>query len=159
MTMLCCAANFFEVRAQTVEPQIKIVEAEIIERLEGGDVVIRIGGVKYRAVTAANVRRLAERKVEFENALEELKIERVQKEKLLLAIATTARDTTLANEQITLERNRADKYLGLYQAERDLRLTAGKPPKTKNAFEKFLGHPVVQIGIVVIGAVAARSAK
>ncbi|MGB8510872.1 MAG: hypothetical protein WCD76_21040 [Pyrinomonadaceae bacterium] len=148
--MLCLTTICFALtcRAQVASPgSNQNGKAQIVERLADGDYVVAIEGVEYRAVTAEHARQIGERKAEAERQTKVREILDLKIANYENAIGLSKKDVTLADTQAALERERAEKFMALYEGEKGLRLQAERLNAHGGRVSKLFDNPYMQVGL------------
>lgn len=147
---LCAVSFSTNTQAQTASPSaVAPQSARVVERLPDGDLILEVGGVEYRAITAEHARRLASERVEYTACAAERANLEQQAAHAENAALLSNKDKQLAETQLALERERSLKHLTMYQAERDLRLQADslvERSRSSGRVSKFFDNPFVQVG-------------
>lgn len=141
------------------QAQIKAEEVQINERLPDGSVILTIDGVKYRALTVDQLRKIQEMSVNYQSTLQTNEILQLQNQSLKATIQKITQDLAVAGTQISNETKRGDEYRRLYEEERRLRIAAEKLPQKKNVLEKIFNSPITQIVLVGVAGVIASKQK
>ena len=139
------------------QAQIKAEDVRINERLDDGSIILTIDGVKYRALTADQLRKIQEMSVSFQSCVKENETLTQQNQNLKAQIEKTTQELMVADAQITNEQKRGDEYKKMLEDERALRQQAEKLPKKRNTFERILNHPLTQaLTVAIIGTIAVK---
>lgn len=146
MLMLCVLSfsNVLAASAQTIN---------IKERLPDGEYIVVINGVEQRTITADHARRIAERNAELDRLKRAQPLYEGQIAQLKLSIDLAKKDAALSDSMSKYERERAEKYLALYNGEQALRLQAEKLGG-RGRVSKFFDHPITQIALKLTVPVA-----
>jgi hypothetical protein len=123
-------------------------ESRIGEKLPDGDYIVIINGVEYRAITADQVRQIAEDRLELDKLRR--KFDQLQQltEQLTVEVSQITKDRDLANAMIAFEQQQKNHYKSLFEGEHSLRVAADKFKLGK--VTKFFDHPAVQIGTKIV---------
>jgi hypothetical protein len=150
-TILFCTA--------TCRTQVKQEAVQINERLTDGSIILTIDGVKYRALTIEQLRKVQEMSVSFQSCVKENETLTGQNENLKAVIQKKTEELLVADAQINNAQSRADEFKKMLEDERKLRLDAEKLPKKQNVIEKILNHPITQVILVGVAGVIAAKGK
>ena len=154
--MTCCIASCSVARAQANSGSSPAA-VQILEKLPDGSVILAIDGVKYRAITGAQIRDLEAAKINLKACAEETGALSDKIGDLESKAALAQKNEQSATDQATLERRRADEYQRLFENELALRRSVAQPPKRQNIVEKIFSNPVTQVILIgIAGAVAAK---
>lgn len=133
--------------------------ATVTERLPDGSMIVRINGVDYRALTAEQMRKVQEIKLDRDAAVSETAVLKEQLAAQIARFSAVDRQRELAEMQISLEQKRADEFRRLFENEKTLRLEAEKLRPKATAIERILKHPAVQVALVAVSVITAARAR
>lgn len=112
--------------------------------LVDGDYIVIINGIEYRAITADQVRKIAEDRLELDKLRRERDLLRTQNNQLTFQVSLITKDRDLSNAMLAFEQKQKEHYKSLFEGEHSLRLAAEKFVKP-GAVTRFFEHPAVQI--------------
>lgn len=133
--------------------------AKVTDRLVDGSLIVTVDGVAYRALTAAQIRKVQEIKIERDAAVTENAVLKEQLAAQIARFSNLDRERQLAETQISLEQKRADEFRALFENEKALRIAAEKLRPKTTAIERILKHPAVQVAIVAVSVITAARAR
>ncbi len=148
MTLFFAAnCNFAQAQIAQASPDVKILET-----LPDGSIVIAIDGVKYRAISADQIRQIQEIKINASACQEEKSALSAKIETLKTELQTANQQTAIADAQTKDEHARAEEFKGLFEKERELRQASEKikTPRKPNHVIQILSQPILVGAVIVV---------